>query len=74
MSVNNSSLCVLAKKLHNIAPAVIIDDAAKVEELLVSAVNSKGWDGMAEALTFEEDADLSTWMKVRLASGQKVFK
>ena len=64
MSINDSTLCVLAKKLQGIAPGVVIDDPVKVEELLVD-YTKKFIKGSIDPTTLsdEDDATLSEWFR-----------
>lgn len=64
MSINDSTLCVLAKKLHGIAPTMIIDDAVKVEAMLVDWTK-KFISGSVDPtiLSDEDDEVLSAWFR-----------
>ena len=60
--INDTALCALAKKLHNIAPDVVIDDPAKVEALLISWFKNNDYD-KADDLTDDEDKLYTDWFR-----------
>jgi hypothetical protein len=61
MSVNDSVLCVAAKKILGVAPGTIIDDPSKVEALVDSAYHSGDWEG--GLLTPAEEQAMLDWQK-----------
>ena len=62
--INESTLCILAKKLHGINPDIVIDDPVRVERLLEKWINGVDWSNLPN-LTPSEDAALSTWVRAR---------
>ncbi len=62
--INESTLCVLAKRLCNVKPSVIIDDADKIDTMLQSWWDHIDWDNLPTLTDVEDDA-LRNWLKSR---------
>ena len=68
--INDTPICALAKKLNGVNSKVVIDDPAKVQELLLGWFLRDSPDimGQIEALTEEEDNILTDFFRRHFTS------
>jgi hypothetical protein len=73
MSVNDTTLCKVAKKLHNISPATVIDDPSAIERLLVTWFDKFMADEMElPDMDSDEDTAISKWIGARYEEEKKM--
>ena len=60
--INDTPLCALAKKLHNINPDRVIDDPVEVEKLLLSWFENNSFDNV-DHLTDDENKFYTDWFR-----------
>jgi hypothetical protein len=73
MSIDDTTMCKVAKKLHNIAPATMIDDPLVLNRLLVSWYEKFMKDEITDwpELDSDEDAEFNKWFKAQLEENRE---